>query len=288
VLVLWVVARGLAPIGGLSRALANRSPESLGPLQLGSPVPVEIRPLVEALNNLLHRLNTASQAQRIFIADAAHELRTPLTALKLQLQAAKHNGTLHGEAGVVESLEARLNRVIRLAHQLLTMAREDAKRETSMSPVSLRRLAEQSVADMSQLAEVKAIDLGLEVSKGDPADAYSVVGDEHALGILINNLIDNAIRHSPSGGRVDVVLRRESCGVGVDIVDNGPGVPEEELGRVLGRFYRGADARGQGSGLGLAIASTIALRHNALLSVRNRVDAGGFIVSIDRLVPADA
>ena len=279
VLVLFVVARGLAPIGGLSRALASREGESLDPVQLDQRVPTEIRPLVDALNDLLLRLAAASQAQRSFVADAAHELRTPLAALKLQMQAAVRDGSLAGSGDTLARLEGRLNRIIHLAQQLLTMAREDAERETAMAPVSLRRLCEMCVGDFSMLAETKAIDLGLELEHATgPADPYTVIGDSHALAVLLNNLLDNAIRHTPRGGRVDVTLRREADSIALAVLDDGPGIPADEIGRVCDRFYRGAGAQGQGSGLGLAIASRVARRHRALFSLANRSHGQGLAV----------
>jgi two-component system OmpR family sensor kinase len=293
-LVLFVVARGLAPIRGLSRALSTRSIDSLEPVRLDSGVPVEIRPLVEALNDLLQRLSVASQAQRTFVADAAHELRSPLAAMKLQLQAAARDGSLVAEGQTLERLEGRLNRIIHLVQQLLTLAREDAQPATSMAPVSLRRLGEQSVGDFSLLAEAKGIDLGLELAEPTGLDdAYTVLAQQHALAVLLNNLVDNAIRHTPRGGRVDVILRRDRAGapaVGFEVSDSGPGIPEEELERVFDRFYRGADAQGQGSGLGLAIASRIVERHQAKLTLHNRRDGEtvhGLSVTVTGLRPVD-
>jgi two-component system OmpR family sensor kinase len=195
------------------------------------------------------------------------------------MQAAVRDGSLAGSGDTLARIEGRLNRIIHLAQQLLTMAREDAERETSMKPVSLRRLCELCVGDFSMLAETKAIDLGLELEHATgPADNYMVIGDAHALAVLLNNLLDNAIRHTPRGGRVDVTLRREESGVALAVLDDGPGIPEEEIGRVCDRFYRGASAQGQGSGLGLAIASRIARRHRAAFSVANRSGARGLAV----------
>ncbi|TAL95859.1 MAG: HAMP domain-containing protein [Paraburkholderia sp.] len=285
-LVLFVVARGLAPIGGLSRALASRSIDSLEPVRLEGRMPDEIRPLVEALNDLLQRLNVASQAQRMFVADAAHELRSPLAALKLQLQGAVRDGSLVARDQTLERIEGRLNRLIHLVQQLLTLAREDAEPATSMTPMSLRRVGEQSVGDFSLLAEAKGIDLGLELlAPRTPDDAYMVLAEQHGLGVLLDNLVDNAIRYTPAGGKIDVILKRDADAVGFVVVDNGPGIPDSELVRVLDRFYRVADAEGQGSGLGLAIASRIAGRHRATLTVRNNVDASGLSVSVTGLQP---
>jgi two-component system OmpR family sensor kinase len=100
------------------------------------------------------------------------------------------------------------------------------------------------------------------------------------LGVLLNNLIDNAIRYTPQGGKVDVVLTRTSERLGLEVVDNGPGIPEQDLGRVLDRFYRGEHAKGTGSGLGLAIAARIAQRQQLTLSLRNNVGVGGLTVSV--------
>ncbi|MFM0310561.1 ATP-binding protein [Paraburkholderia sp. RL17-383-BIF-A] len=281
VLVLFVVARGLAPIGGLSRSLATRSLDSLEPLRLDGQVPVEIRPLVDALNDLLQRLNAASQAQRTFIADAAHELRSPLAALKLQLQAASNNGTLKDDGQTIERIDTRLNRIIRLVQQLLTLAREDANPANEGVSVSLRKIGEQAVSDFSLLAEQKQIDLGLEfrhpVTQDNPCD---VLADPHGVSVLLNNLIDNAIRYTPQGGRVDVVLCLTGARLGFDVVDTGPGIPERELERVLDRFYRGEHTKGTGSGLGLAIAARIAQRQQLTLKLANNVDAAGLTVSV--------
>ncbi|SEE71050.1 two-component system, OmpR family, sensor kinase [Burkholderia sp. WP9] len=281
VLVLFVVARGLAPIGGLSRSLATRSLDSLEPLRLDGQVPVEIRPLVDALNDLLQRLNAASQAQRTFIADAAHELRSPLAALKLQLQAASNNGTLKDDGQTIERIDTRLNRIIRLVQQLLTLAREDANPANEGVSVSLRKIGEQAVSDFSLLAEQKQIDLGLEfrhpVTQDNPCD---VLADPHGVSVLLNNLIDNAIRYTPQGGRVDVVLCLTGERLGFDVVDTGPGIPERELERVLDRFYRGEHTKGTGSGLGLAIAARIAQRQQLTLKLANNVDAAGLTVSV--------
>jgi two-component system, OmpR family, sensor kinase len=287
-LVLLVVARGLGPVRGLSRLLGTRSLDSLDALRLDGIVPVEIRPLVEALNDLLARLHVASQAQRTFIADAAHELRSPLAALKLQLQAAAKNGTLKDDGETLERIDMRLNRIIRLVQQLLTLAREDAHSAGETSAVSLRRLGEQAVSDFSLLADEKQIDLGLEFRVPVTQEqACNVLADPHGLSVLLGNLVDNAIRYTPPGGKVDVVLTRAPSGrLGFDVVDNGPGIPEHELGRVLDRFYRGEQTKGTGSGLGLAIAARIAQRHRLDLTLRNNADASGLIVSVSGFIPA--
>jgi two-component system, OmpR family, sensor kinase len=280
VIVLVVVARGLAPVRWLSNALKERSPESLEPITL-APMPIELRPLVDALNGLLTRLNEASQAQRTFVADAAHELRTPLAALKLQIQGAIGDGSLRVDGTTLSKIDGRLNRLIHLAQQLLSMAREDAAREAAIAPMSLRGVCEARVSDFSLLAEAKSIDLGLELEAArDSQDPFTILGDTHAFAVLINNLLDNAIRHTPTGGRVDVTLRRDTDGIALTVLDTGSGVEESEIDRVCDRFYRCAGTPGQGSGLGLAIALRVAQRHHAMLEVKNRGDGSGLSVSV--------
>jgi two-component system OmpR family sensor kinase len=157
-----------------------------------------------------------------------------------------------------------------------------------MVPVSLRRLGEQIVGDLSLLAEAGEIDLGLECEGArTPNDAYTVLAEPHAMGVMLGNLINNAIRHTPRGGRVDVILKRAGERVGFDIVDSGSGIAPAELERVFDRFYRGEDARGEGSGLGLAIVSRIAGRHQLDLSLRNNEGRPGLCVAVSGLKAHD-
>jgi two-component system OmpR family sensor kinase len=282
-LVLFLVARGLAPIRSVSNTLSTRSADSLQPVDVPDELPIEIRPLVDALNDLLRRLGTASQAQQAFIADAAHELRSPLTALKLQFQAAVRDGSLAGDVRTFERLENRLNRTIHLAQQLLTLAREDASSDLLARATNLRFIAEQAVGDFSLMAESKGVDLGLEFDSGmSESETYPVRGDPYSLGILLSNLIDNAIRYTPAGGKIDVVLWRRASVAGFDVLDSGPGIADEEIQRVINRFYRSVNVQGTGSGLGLAIAARIVQRHGATLAIKNRL-GGGLSVSVSGL-----
>ena len=277
-IVLLVVGRGLSPLERISRALATRSLDSLAPLRLDGRLPVELKPLVDALNDLLNRLDVASQSQRTFVADAAHELRSPLAALKLQIQSAKRDDSV-ASSRTFERIEGRLDRMIHLVQQLLTLAREDAPRTEQLKVVSLRRLAERAVADASVLAEAKEIDVGLECDDASSShDLYNVHAEAGGMEILLSNVIDNAIRYTPQHGKVDVILTRERAEVMLRVVDSGPGIPEAELERVFDRFYRSINTRAQGSGLGLAIASSIAARHNATLGLENNNGRPGLSV----------
>ncbi|MFM0197909.1 sensor histidine kinase [Paraburkholderia strydomiana] len=277
-IVLLVVRRGLLPLEKISNALATRSLDSLAPLRLDGRIPVELKPLVGALNDLLKRLDIASQSQRTFVADAAHELRSPLAALKLQIQAAERDGSV-ASSRTFERIEGRLDRMIHLVQQLLTLAREDAPRTEQLKVISLRRLAERAVADASVLAEARKIDLGLECDDASSVhDLYNVHAETAGLEVLLNNVIDNAIRYTPEHGKVDVMLVRSGAEVNVTVADTGPGIPEAELERVFDRFYRSVGSKEQGSGLGLAIASRIAERHSAKLSLEKNNGRPGLSV----------
>jgi two-component system OmpR family sensor kinase len=290
-LVLLVVKRALRPLTIISRSLAARSIETLAPIGMADTVPTEIEPLVEALNDLLIRLDKALYAQRVFVADAAHELRTPLTALKLQIQVARRHHAQLGDEDLLRKLEDRVNRAIHLVRQLLTLAREDAEASVRAGNADLRRVATQVVSDLSVMAEHKGIDLGLDCAGLAGSNSpIVVVGDDTSLATMVTNLVDNAIRYTSPGGQVDVRLCVNDVDVTLEVIDNGPGIPPADLERVLDRFYRAGNTTGQGSGLGLAIAAKVAAKHHARFSLRNRTDAQGLKVSISglRRAPADA
>ncbi|MFM0641860.1 ATP-binding protein [Paraburkholderia metrosideri] len=287
-LVLVVVKRALRPVNALSNSLAERSLETLSPIDPSKVIPVEIRPLVDALNDLLNRLDSALHAQRVFVADAAHELRTPLTALKLQIQVAQRDHARLDDGDLLRKLEDRVNRAIHLVQQLLTLAREDAELKARPGAANLHRVATQVVSDLSVLAEHKQIDLGLECfGAAATEDAAIVMGDETSLITMVTNLVDNAIRYTPAGGRVDVRLHAREADVALEVVDNGRGIPPADLNRVMDRFYRAGNTTGLGSGLGLAIAEKVAAKHAAYLVVQNREDMQGLKVCVRglRLVP---
>lgn len=283
-LVLLVVKRALRPVTIISRSLAARSIETLAPIDMVNTIPTEIEPLVEALNDLLVRLDSALHAQRVFVADAAHELRTPLTALKLQIQVALRDHAKLSDEDLLRKLEDRVNRAIHLVQQLLTLAREDAEASAPAGVADLRHVATQVVGELSVLAEHKGIDIGLECTGPAAMESQIVVnGDETSLTTMVTNLVDNAIRYTSPGGQVDVRLRASDTEVTLEVVDDGPGIPVADLDRVLDRFYRAGNTTGQGSGLGLAIAAKVAAKHRAGFSVLNRTDGQGLKVSVNGL-----
>jgi two-component system, OmpR family, sensor kinase len=274
-----VVGRGLAPLRRVTGALDTRHPEALEPLP-DARLPVEVRPLVHALNGLLERLAVALDTQKAFVADAAHELRTPLAAVQIQAQlvARAHDETTRSEA--LADLQSGVTRATRLAEQLLALARSEPDGREAAGTVDLASLLHDCVAAYAPLAQKRGVDLGIEIS--EPA---SVSGDPEALRVLFNNLIDNATKYTPGGGKVDVCVRNvEGHGV-VQIADSGPGIPPEERNRVFDRFYRVGEGASRvrtdvaGSGLGLAIVRRIALKHHASVTLGD-APAGGLLVTV--------
>ncbi|WP_456280732.1 ATP-binding protein [Cupriavidus sp. JZ107] len=284
----WLaVGRGLRPVREIARQVGKRDANALSPLAVAE-MPAEIAPLTEALNLLLARLSDAIDTQRAFIADAAHALRTPLTALQLQAQLVERADSEPARREAVGNLRDGLERLTHLVTQLLTLARhEPGAAVAGQQPVALRELAAAVVGEMTQAALDRNIDLGLDASgDGDGDDGgnrrqagdagagdaagLTVQGDADALRILLTNLIDNALRYVPAGGKVDVRVQRGDAGrVALIVADNGPGIPPEQRARVLDRFYRLPDAPSGGSGLGLAIVDEIAQVHRATLSLED-------------------
>lgn len=270
-ILMWLaVGRGLKPLERLSTAIRRRSPVALDPVE-DTALPREVLPLVNALNDLLARLDLALRAQRQFTADAAHELRSPLTALQLQLELAQRATTDVDRSRALAQLGAGIQRGNRLVQQLLTLARLDPN--APLKPhgaVALDALARSVVAEFAPQALVRNIDLGLE-----RCDPVSVLGDSDGLEILLGNLVDNAIRYTPAGGRIDVSLWRDGDTAVLDVADSGSGIPIAERERVFDRFYRGEGTAVTGTGLGLAIVQTIAERHGgSVLILDNPLGAG--------------
>lgn len=273
---IWVVVgRGLAPLRLLADALGQRSPESTAALELASAT-AELRPVMEAVNALLARLHRTLESQRAFVADAAHELRTPLAALKLQLQLAQRSVGDMQRTAAFGKVHERLDRANRLIGQLLTLARlEPENRVRPDLSLDLALLARSVVADFAALAQDRGIALSVR------ADAVPALrGDGDALRILLNNLVDNALRHAPPGARVRVSCVAEASGPVLRVEDNGPGIPPGERERVFDRFYRHLGTDKSGSGLGLAIVKRIADDHGAEVGLSDPPDGSGLVVSV--------
>ena len=274
-LMIWfAVGRGLRPLFAMSQAVARRQPDALAPLAERS-LPQELQPLAGSLNALLARLDSALGAQRRFTADAAHELRTPLAALKLQLDVARRANDQPSRLAAYDNLDAGVERAAHLVDQLLTLARiEPEALATRAVDCDLGAIAKEAIVARGALAAKKHIDLGL--ARETPV---RVRGDPASLAILLSNLLDNALRYTPEGGKIDVALDNDGGRAVLTVVDNGPGIPPEERARVFDRFFRGDD-REPGSGLGLSIVKRIADAHHATIELGAPDHGTGLVVIV--------
>lgn len=278
ILIYIVVGRSLRPLQRLAQAVSTRSERSLEPLALGEQSP-ELAPVVAALNGLLGQLDAALKQQRAFVADAAHELRSPLTALSLQLQLAERAPDNEQRRMAFAKLRERLDRSTHLVRQLLTAARHESAAHSSLSETTdLVAIAQDCVADRFMVADAKGVDLGVSGSEASVA----VLGDAAALRIMLGNLVDNAVRYTPAGGRVDVAVNSANrlAGPLLQITDSGPGIPPKERERVFDRFYRTEGQAQWGSGLGLSIVRDIATAHGAKVMLDDGPDGLGLSVRV--------
>jgi two-component system sensor histidine kinase QseC len=277
VAVWWAVRQGLAPLRGLSRHLAGRQPQALEPLPTTN-LPAEMQPLVRALNGLFERIQSLIESERRFTADAAHELRTPIAAIRAQAQVALGAGP--DEAQRNHALHATLagcDRATRLVEQLLMLARLEAAPEPAppLATVNLSALAQRLAADLAPAALARHQTLALEAP-----DVCPVAANELLLGVLVRNLLDNALRYSPDGAQVLVQVGLEGGQVVLQVKDSGPGLSEAEMARLGERFYRVLGSGQSGSGLGWSIVQRIAEVLGAHVQVSRCADLGGLQVSV--------
>ena len=281
-LVVWlVVSLSLAPVARVRRQVAERQADDLSPVS-ETGLPAEVRPLVQELNLLFGRVRRAFEAQQHFVADAAHELRSPLAALKLQVQGLQRAGDEPTRELAVRRLVAGIDRATRLVEQMLALARHEAGAAAGLplAAVDLPELARLAISDVLAAAQSRRIDIGLA-----QADAVAVRGQPEALRTLLRNLLDNAVKYAPEGGRIDVRIVAAADATGRDgprlsVEDSGPGLPTAERTRVLDRFYRAGETQAPGSGLGLSIVKSIADLHGARIALGASAALGGLEVTV--------
>lgn len=249
------------PVADLSLEIDRRDEPELHPIAAEA-LPAEIRPFVAAINRLLRRVEQSMDAQRRFVADAAHELRSPLTALSLQAERLADTGMSATARERLNILRQGIRRGIALLDQLLALARAQGSAITPASTVSVQQVYRRVLEDLLPLAEAKSIDIGV-ISDMD-AD---VLANEVDLITLVKNLVDNAIRYTPAGGRVDLSVSDANGVTTLVVEDSGPGIPEAERERVFDPFYRVLGTNEIGSGLGLSIVQTISTRLGANVSL---------------------
>ncbi|MBX3647022.1 MAG: sensor histidine kinase N-terminal domain-containing protein [Rhodocyclaceae bacterium] len=280
-LLIWLgVGAGLAPLGNVAREIQRREPDNLAHLDEGN-APREVVPLIAAINALFDRLRNSLEQERRFTADAAHELRTPLAAVKTQAQVALGARSDVDRTHALSSVVSGTDRAARLVEQLLVLARLDPQTTLPQGQtVSLHELAARCIAEVAPAAAAKNVEMSL-----SPGAEANVAGDAILLGVLLRNLLDNAVRYTPAGGEVAVDLSRTQDAVLLTVSDSGPGIPEAERTQVLDRFYRVLGSGEEGSGLGLSIVKRIADLHRARVSLG--AGPAGRGLRVDVAFPAD-
>lgn len=256
-LLIWLaIDWGLRPLRRIAREVAGRAPDRLVPLD-ASAAPRETAPLLHSLNTLLARVSASMDKERRFTSDAAHELRTPLAAVKTQVQVAMGARDASQRERALSQALAGIDRSTRLVEQLLALARlEPGAGVLHRRQVRLDEAAAACLAEMAPKAAARRIDLALD------GPAVTIAADPVLLQVLLRNLIDNAVRHSPDGGAVSVSTQARNAGAALVVEDTGSGIPAELLQRATEPFYRVPGSTGAGSGLGLSIVERVAQLHD--------------------------
>ncbi len=273
----WLIGVNLKPLVTISQQVSTRGSAHLEPLVLQR-IPDEVGGLVSALNALLARLQQSFERERRFTADAAHELRTPLAALQIHCENLFLELSDPESKTSCEQMLKGLSRLNRIVEQLLQLSRLDPQEHLpDTDRVNLSELCRELIGDQVGFAIERQIDLGL---SAPDADLY-VAGNALYLGLMLRNLIDNALRYTPAGGEVTLSLSRADSAIRLSVTDSGPGIDDACKARVFERFYR-QDRTELGSGLGLSIVRLIAELHGAHITLLNRPDKrSGLVVQVD-------
>lgn len=271
----WSIGWGLAPLSRMAEQIRNRDPHNLQPLTL-SPLPQELDTISGALNRLLERLRLMRVREKRFIADAAHELRTPLAVLDLHAQNALAADNLEDRQEALNHLRGGVARATRLVTQLLTLARLEPEEESQPEyrPANLLSEARETLAKLSPLAAEREQQLLL---NADEQAEWSILEEPGAIETLVQNLVGNAIQHSPHQSTISVTLAATPKDFQLLVDDQGPGIPANERKKVVERFQRAGPSAG--SGLGLSIVERLVTRHGGTLQLDD-APSGGLRVCI--------
>jgi two-component system OmpR family sensor kinase len=257
----YILGKILGPISILAHEVDRQTEHDLQLIPT-TQLPSEIVPFVEAINRLLSKNSQIIASQKRFIADAAHELRSPITALSLQAQRLQQTELTDDARQKLNALQAGIGRSIHLLEQLLSMARQQDNSVQQPQTISLKMVFVEVIEDLYPLAEAKEIDLGFSQDNDAELNANPV-----RLKTLIHNLIDNAIRYTPNGGKIDLSITKTDQYIEMTIKDTGPGIATDEAQKVFEPFYRVLGSNEYGSGLGLAIVASIVQQMDAKISL---------------------
>ncbi|MGK9052653.1 sensor histidine kinase [Neorhizobium sp. CSC1952] len=271
------VYMALKPLNRLREAIDAREPDELKPLEVAG-LPKEVRPAVEAMNRLMARNVEQAEQQRRFLDDASHQLRTPMTILRTQIDYALRQSNPDEVRAALQSSKVVLDRSIRTTNQLLALAKARTSQGTETYPQASIDVAE-SLAEVVRMLWPRIRSRRMDCVVDPPEVALRIRANEGLFQEAVMNILDNAIKYGPESSLLTVTLLREDGWVVVEVMDEGPGMEEEELAYAGTRFRSGRRVT-SGSGLGLAIALTVARASGGSMQVRNRSDRSGLIVSV--------
>jgi two-component system sensor histidine kinase TctE len=273
----------LRPLMKVKDDVADRNPSQLEPIRVAR-LHVELRPIVEAINQCIARMGQQAATQRQFISDAAHQLRTPLALLLAQIQFARQRDNRDVPlAEALAGMHKSSRKLTTLTNKLLLLAQaESAAPSTTRERVDLSALIAGVLEELIAFAQSHEIDLGAELE-----DGLFVTGDEALTAALVTNLVDNALRYTQPGGRVTVQTQRGNGMAIVRVIDNGPGIKAEARERVFERFYR-ASSHADGTGLGLPIVREIAHRQGGTVTLESNKGGAGLVATVEMRLWAGA
>ncbi len=276
-ILIWaIIGKGLKSLQELTAELKHRDRNYLEPLDL-KPLPSEVEPLVDELNGLLYRLKEAFNRHERFTSDAAHELRTPLAALSTQIQVALRAETPEARNQSLLKVLGGVNRCTHLIQQLLTLSRM-APEAGIQNPSSV--ILSRQASDVAAMLAPEAIAKNIELELASPNHEAVIIGNPTAINILIRNLVDNAIRYTPTDSFVKISIEENQKSVILHVIDNGPGIPKNLRERVFERFYRMMGNKASGTGLGLGIVLQITKLHKATIELLEPENHKGLEVKI--------
>ncbi|KKB86181.1 hypothetical protein VW29_03780 [Devosia limi DSM 17137] len=265
-MILVSVNRGLRPVDAVAAELTARGANALEPIS--GEAPQEIRPMLSALNDLLERVRSARERERNFTAFAAHELRTPLTGLRTQAQIASRTDDPVIQRKALDKIVAGVDRTARMVRQLLSMSTVDAtNKDARPEPLDAEAAIRSLVASL-------VLPSGVEIEGIHTLAAAPIAVSPAAFDLMMRNLLENAIAHSPANGVVRIVVQVVGHGLEIKVSDEGPGMDEDELKHATERFFRGKNHTEIGSGLGLSIVESAALQAGGSLTLANRLPHG--------------
>ena len=274
VLLLLAIAWAIRPLDRLRQEVDARDPQDLTPVD-DSGAPAEVRPLVQAINHHIERNHEQAEARRRFLDDASHQLRTPLTTLATQVGFALRASDPATQHEALQTIKAQLDETVRQTNQMLSLARTDSA-QLALQDTDLVALAREATRSSWASARESGIDLGFDAPDG----ALVLAVQPSLLREALANLLHNALRYTPHGGQVTVRVWRSAEASHLGVVDDGPGIPEDELAHAGERFFRGSNTSQPGTGLGLAIVQAIAVRHGASLQLGTGAQQRGLAATL--------